>query len=108
MVDKEGVFQMIFIKQVNIYKKKKKFNIVELDNLPLQEQVNISFYQSKVIIGIHGGGLSNIIFCQKGAKVLELGPRLVPCYKNLSKNLNLKYLYQESHKFKDCLQLNLF
>lgn len=88
-------------------KKKKNFKIVELENLPFIEQVRL-FYQSKVVIGIHGGGLSNIIFCQKGIKVLELGPRLVPCYKNLSHNLKLKYYYQESHKFLDCLELNLF
>ena len=90
-----------------LQKKKKTFRIVELENLPFIEQVRL-FYQSKVIIGIHGGGLSNIIFCQKGIKVLELGPRLVPCYKNLSHNLKLKYNYKESHNFLDCLELNLF
>ena len=95
-----------FFDEIKLYlvSKNKNYNIVELENLPFQEQVNL-FYKSKVVIGIHGGGLSNIIFCEKGTHIIELGERLVPCYKNLSEKIDLNYNYLNTKNFEDCKNL---
>ena len=47
-----------------------------------------------MVIGIHGAGLSNIIFCQKNTIVIELGSVNFPCYKNLAKILELNYIHK--------------
>jgi capsular polysaccharide biosynthesis protein len=47
-----------------------------------------------LVIGPHGAGLSNLIFCSRGARVLELFPNeswYQPCYSRLSTVCQLKY-----------------
>ena len=77
------------------------FQIVVLDNMSLLQQIEL-FYHSRLVIGIHAAGLSNIIFCQPETKVLELGDVLVPCYVNLAKKMNLKYYTKNTKKFSEC------
>lgn len=43
---------------------------VELESLSLAEQITL-FSQAKVILGAHGSGLTNIVFCASGTKVVE-------------------------------------
>jgi hypothetical protein len=45
--------------------------IISPTTLSVKSQINF-FANARVIIGPHGGGLSNIIFCQAGASVYEL------------------------------------
>lgn len=47
------------------------FVSVELESLPLTEQIAL-FAQAKVIVAPHGGGLTNLLFCQPGTAVIEL------------------------------------
>ena len=47
------------------------FEIVDFEDFNFFEQVAIS-QQAKVLIGTHGSGLTNIIFMEEGAKVMEL------------------------------------
>ncbi len=46
------------------------FVIVQLESLSFSEQVAL-FAQAKVILGAHGSGLTNIVFCQPGTQVIE-------------------------------------
>eukprot|EP00759_Apiculatamorpha_spiralis_P044340 PhF_6_TR41331/c1_g1_i2/m.62665 len=51
------------------------------------------FGKASAIVGLHGGGLSNIIFCPKGVKVLEIG---FPCkcadhYQHVATTIGLNY-----------------
>jgi capsular polysaccharide biosynthesis protein len=41
-------------------------------DLPWRAQVDL-FQSAKVIVGAHGAGLANLLFCDRGTKVLELG-----------------------------------
>jgi tetratricopeptide (TPR) repeat protein len=52
------------------------FKSVTLENLSVSEQAAY-LGAAKVIVAPHGGGLTNLVFCQPGTKVLELFP---PCY----------------------------
>ena len=92
-----------FFQDISIYlaKTKQNFQIVVLDNMSLLQQIEL-FYHSRLVIGIHGAGLSNIIFCQPETNVLELGEVLVPCYVNLAKKMNLKYYTKNTKKFSEC------
>lgn len=49
------------------------FKAVMLENLSFYEQIKY-FNNAKLIIGIHGAGLANVLFCNKGATLLEIYP----------------------------------
>jgi hypothetical protein len=51
--------------------------------------------EAEVVLAIHGSGLTNIVFCQPGTKVVELfSPYYVyPCYWLLSNLMQLEYYY---------------
>ena len=70
------------------------FKIYLLESLPFMEQVSV-FYHSKFIIAPHGGGLTNLVFCPPGSKVIELfSPNYVNgCYRAISNMVDLDYWY---------------
>lgn len=70
------------------------FTIVDLENLSVFEQIH-HFANAEVIVGTHGAGLANLVFCNPGTKVLEIFPPLyVYCfYWLLSSYGNLDYHY---------------
>lgn len=74
------------------------FEIIKPEMLSFQEQIAI-FSQAEVVIGPHGAGFSNIVFCDPGTKVLEIfSPTYIGlCYWFLgdSNNLDLYYLVGE-------------
>jgi len=47
------------------------FEIIEGEDLGLDEQVRL-FSEAAVVVGPHGGGLTNIVWCAPGAKVFEI------------------------------------
>lgn len=68
------------------------FTIISPENLPLAEQVSL-FSNAKVVVGTHGAGLTNIVFCRPGSAVLELMPPRY-ChwmYYNLACRADLRY-----------------
>lgn len=52
--------------------KSKSYKIVKLSNLSFLDQVKL-FYNAKIIVGLHGAGFANIVFCRPKTKVIELG-----------------------------------
>lgn len=70
----------------------KKFKIFQMGNTSFKKQVNL-FQNSKIIMGPHGAGFANIIFCKPNTKIIEIIPSDHPnmqC-KRISQVLNLKY-----------------
>jgi capsular polysaccharide biosynthesis protein len=67
-------------------------DIVVPSRYSVEQQIAI-FASAKAIIGPHGAGLTNIIFCQPGATLYEIMmPRkLNPCYANLAHSVGMKY-----------------
>ncbi|MDX2229232.1 MAG: glycosyltransferase 61 family protein [Leptolyngbyaceae cyanobacterium bins.349] len=70
------------------------FQIIALESLSVQQQANL-LASATVVISAHGGGLTNLTFCQPGTKVLEIfSPNFVyPCYWLVSNLLGLDYYY---------------
>jgi hypothetical protein len=68
------------------------FAITKLSELTFSNQVSL-FRTAKLIIAPHGAGLSNLVFCEPGTKVLEIfNPDYHPSmYKELSARIGLNY-----------------
>lgn len=49
------------------------FEILYLTKLSVVDQVN-TFNEADLIVAVHGGGLSNLVYCEPGATVLEIFP----------------------------------
>ena len=67
---------------------------VEPQDLPFSEQVAL-FANADVVIGAHGAGLANIVFCKSKSQVVELIPSEYrnKCYWALASNVALRYAY---------------
>lgn len=79
--------------EIETIAKKYNFEVVDTDKLSLAEQIAL-FSQTKWLIGIHGAGLTNLIYRQNAAlKLLELlpGDYLQPHYFWLCKGMGHEY-----------------
>jgi len=78
--------------------RKHEFEIINPQHFEILEQMKI-FSNAEVIISPHGSNISNLIFCQKGSKIIEISPKLdnnyekniSRKYKNLADNLKLEF-----------------
>ena len=77
--------------------KKKDFEIVDLNNYEIIEQIEL-FASAKVIISPTSSSLANILFCSRGTKVIEICPKYRFDYENVFK---LRYSF-----ICNCLGLN--
>ena len=78
-------------KEVIYFLKKKGFNIIKPQEINFWDQVNL-FNKAKVIISLSGAGLSNIIFCKPGTKIIEIkNNNRLNDFLNISRMLNLKH-----------------
>ncbi len=68
------------------------FEPVRLEQLNLQQQISL-FSQAEAVIGVHGAGLSNVVFCQPESQIIELLPTAwaLPYYKSICKYVGLRY-----------------
>lgn len=67
------------------------WRICYLERLSLNDQITL-LNSAKIVAGVHGAGLAGMVWMQKGAKVIELGPkRFVPCYARLADMVELRY-----------------
>jgi capsular polysaccharide biosynthesis protein len=80
--------------EVISYLSKLGFKVLALETMSFFEQVT-AFAQAKLIVAPHGAGLSNIVFCAPGTKLIELfSPNYVhSCFWALSNYIDMKYYY---------------
>jgi capsular polysaccharide biosynthesis protein len=91
------------------------FKKVELGSMSFAEQVSL-FASAKVIIGPHGAGLANLVFCKKGTTVIELFAEdyVFPLYYDLANKVELNYDYlicsadAKANNAKQGMKLNLY
>ncbi|MBV8887397.1 MAG: DUF563 domain-containing protein [Chroococcidiopsidaceae cyanobacterium CP_BM_RX_35] len=76
------------------------FEAISLESMSVAEQAFL-IANAKVVLAPHGSGLTNIVFCEPGTKVIEIfSPNYVyPCYWLVSNIVNLKYYYLVGEKF---------
>jgi capsular polysaccharide biosynthesis protein len=71
------------------------FKILEYEKLTLEMQISIS-NNCKVLGGIHGAGLTNMLFMNKGCSLIEVraeGDAKNNCFFSLASDLEMKYYY---------------
>ncbi len=70
------------------------FRNVILSTMSVAEQIAL-FSNAKVVVAPHGAGLTNIVFCQHGTKVIELfsSKNIRNCYYIISNHCELEYYY---------------
>jgi capsular polysaccharide biosynthesis protein len=73
------------------------FRCVTLSSMSLDEQI-AAFQSCEIVVGAHGAGLSNIVFCRPGTKILELSaPRYVfGCWFDVARKCALDYFLVRS------------
>ena len=77
--------------EVKEYLSKNNFIFLKLHELKFIDQVH-AFYNAECIIGLHGGGFANIVFCKPKTKIIELkGLHSGNPIENLAKKNNLNY-----------------
>ncbi len=70
---------------------KKNFKILKLTNFSFVEQIGI-FNSAEIIIGNHGAGFTNLIFCKQNTKVIEFRDKNTSkTFNKISKDLRLNY-----------------
>lgn len=77
--------------------KQYNFEIVYTEDMTLKQQIKL-FSHAKCVIGVHGAGLTNMMFAQRGARILELrkqGNNKDNCYFSLSSVFDIDYYYQQ-------------
>lgn len=73
------------------------FDIVETESLSLEQQI-LLMQETAVLAGMHGAGLTNMLFMPEGGRVLELrlrGDNHNNCYFSLASDLGHAYFYLE-------------
>ena len=83
----------------------KGFSSITLSDYSFVDQVSL-FFNAKEIVGLHGAGFANLIFCRTGTRILELKPESAgDIIKNLAIQNNLIYddisVLPESINFKN-------
>lgn len=71
------------------------FEEIYLEELTVLEQLKV-FQESKIIIGAHGAGLTNIFMCNPGTRIVELfgkPPAFYTDFYRLANQLHLKYQF---------------
>ena len=68
------------------------FEVIVLSRLSFIDQAKL-FYTSDVIVGEHGAGLANLVFCRKGSKVIEIFSVfwIAPCCYAIARSAGLEY-----------------
>lgn len=89
---------------------KRSIRAVSLETLTFQQQVDL-FASAAIVVAPHGAGLSNLVFCKSGTRVVEIFPpdEAPPCYWAISAQCGLRYQYfiGESGAAPDSLRISM-
>ncbi len=82
--------------------KKKDFTTLRLSDLNFEEEIKL-FNEVEIVVGLHGAGLSNLIWCNKNSKIIELKNKYTnKVFENLAQQNNINYKsleYEPTEKF---------
>tara|TARA_B100001027_G_scaffold119395_1_gene82423 strand:+ start:82 stop:1161 length:1080 start_codon:yes stop_codon:yes gene_type:complete len=88
---------------------KKSYKCIKLSKLTFSEQVSV-FKNCNKVIAPHGAGLTNIVFCRKDTKIVEIIPKdnSNKLFKRISRINNLNYKSIYLNKIKDNLNGDIY
>jgi capsular polysaccharide biosynthesis protein len=68
------------------------FERLRLEGMPLAKQIAV-FSRAECVIGPHGAGLTNLLFCSSGTPVIEIGTPYRPwaCFYEIAHHRGLDY-----------------
>jgi len=99
-IRREDANYRVILNEADLIDKLKKngFYVINTSQYEILDQISF-FLNAKVVLSPYGSGLTNIVFCNPGTKVYEIGPnsthlydqRLSKRYENLCKICNLNY-----------------
>lgn len=97
-IDRVNTRQRIILNSESVYSTLQSygFKIIDFESLNFKEQLKLAG-QTKVLAGVHGAGLTNMLFMPLGSSVFELTTRLQGdqyYYFTLSNSLKHNYFYQ--------------
>ena len=82
--------------EIKKYLIKNNFIIIRLHETKFKDQVNL-FHNAECIVGLHGAGFGNIVFCKPKTKIIELkSTTSANAIKNLSQVNDLNYISIEA------------
>ncbi|NES05722.1 MAG: DUF563 domain-containing protein [Okeania sp. SIO2F4] len=78
------------------------FKIIILELMSVKQQA-LCFANAKVVVGPHGAGLTNLVFCSSGTKVIEFfdSEYVVKCYWLISNVCSLEHYHLIGDEFDD-------
>lgn len=78
------------------------FTIIQLEYLSFDEQA-LLFANAEYIIGAHGAGFANMVFCKPGTRIIELMPHTLVrwCYRQIAMVADLPYECVITHSYSD-------
>ena len=92
---------------------KNNFDYIQLSKIDWYKQIYI-FNNAKTIIGLHGAGLANLVFCKKNTKIFEIltkNDSKRDIYENISKKIKLNYkkiiILNKKHNNEKKMELNM-
>jgi len=89
--DSTSLRYIINLNEVENTLSKHGYESLTLSNLNFVDQVAI-FHNAEEVIGLHGAGFANIIFCKKNCKIIEIRPNTAgDVIKNLALKIDLNY-----------------
>ena len=85
--------------ELHKFLKKNNFKILKLSEITFEDQISL-FQNAEIVVGAHGAGLCNLIFCNPKTKVIEFSNKEFKCdlFKNICKINNLDYYKYISEK----------
>ncbi len=70
------------------------FEIAMMEKLTINQQARL-LSESSVVVAPHGAGLTNILYCPQGTKIVEIfGPHIAPCYWAIANLCGFEYYHQ--------------
>lgn len=68
------------------------FRRYDLETLPAAEQIRL-FFNAEIVVGPHGAGMTNLVFCRPGTKVVEINTpyRTTSCFYDIAHYRRLDY-----------------
>ncbi len=98
--DSKNIFRTIINEEeLKKFLASKSFKIVQLSKMSFLSQVKL-FYNASCVVGLHGAGFANLVFCRPKTKVIEIATTMksknIIYYLAKANNLNYKCIFFKS------------